>query len=100
MHEILFMIRGRPRNGGDDVDVGIDVDDETRDEECSLFKEITFGLADLRSTGLERVGVSTYMTDFSDKSASGENKTEQRGWCLNPLSPPGPSVRAWLNSLQ
>ena len=49
MHEILFMIRGRPRNGVDDVDVSIDVDDETRDEECSLFnKEITFGLADLR----------------------------------------------------
>ena len=38
--------------GSDDVDVGIDVDDETRDEECSLFnKEITFGLADLRSPG-------------------------------------------------
>ena len=40
MHEILFMIRGRPRNGGDDVDVGIDVDDETRDEECSLLKKL------------------------------------------------------------
>ena len=56
MHEILFIIRGRPRNGGDDVDVGINVDDETRDEECSLLKKPpsvywTFGLADLRFPG-------------------------------------------------
>ena len=52
MHKRLFRIRGRSRNGDDDVDVGIDVDDEmTRDEECSPFKEITFGLADLRSPG-------------------------------------------------
>ena len=54
MHKILFMIRGRPQNGGDDVDVGIDVDDKTRDEECSLLKKSlsvsrTFGLPDLRS---------------------------------------------------
>ena len=54
----IYMIRGRPRNGDDDVDVGIDVDDETRDEECSPLKKSlsvsrTFGLPDLRSTGLE-----------------------------------------------
>ena len=56
MHEILFMIRGRPRNGGDDVDVGIDVDDETRDEECSLLEKSlsvsrTFDLPELWSCG-------------------------------------------------
>ena len=44
--------------GGDDVDEGIDVDDETRDEECSLLKKSisvsrTFVLADLQSTELE-----------------------------------------------
>ena len=48
MHKILFMSRGRPRNGGDDVDVWIDVDDETRDEECSLLKK---SLSVLRTFG-------------------------------------------------
>ena len=61
-HEILFMIRGRPRNGGDDVDVAIDVDDETRDEECSLLNKSllvsrTFGqlgLNQMKSTKKKR----------------------------------------------
>ena len=35
----IYMIRGRARNDDDDLDVGIDVDDETRDEECSPLKK-------------------------------------------------------------
>ena len=79
MHEILFMIRGRPRND--------DIDDETRDEECSLLKKSlsvsrTFGQLGLNRSSHYLILLGYVLkcekTEYDLKIMSLKNETKEK----------------------